>query len=316
MPYKRYRDSNIAYSLEQVLSVNVPPAPEDFHLFWHSAYWTVKSFNPKVELRDTNEKVNNWRVIDVYYTSTDDMVIGGWLLVPADRPPTRGFVVGHGYGGRSAPDFHLPFPDAAIFFPCCRGLSRSSVHPISTDPKWHVLHDIDKRDQYIIKGCVEDTWIAVTCMELLFPYLKGKLGFLGISLAGGIGALALSCEDRISKAHLNVPTFGHHRLRLRQATWGSGYSVQKFFKKHPKLTLNTLRYYDAANAAEAIKIPVHYALALKDPIVTPAGQFAIYNATTSEKELFVLDEGHAQYPRQKEQEKQLLIELEAFFSDL
>ena len=306
------------FTLEQLLEIKAPPAPEDFHAFWYAAYVAAKNFNPHITVEDTHQIVKNWRVLNVSYTSTNNMTIGGWLLVPADKAPKRGFIVGHGYAGRNAPDFHLPFSDAAIFFPCCRGLGKSPNHPISSEPQWHVLHDIHQRDNYILKGCVEDIWLAVSCMEILFPYLQGKLGFLGISFSGGIGALAMACEKRIAKAHFNVPTFGHHRLRLRQTTWGSGHAVQQFFKKAPRLTLNTLRYYDAANAAEAIKIPVHYALALKDPVVTPPGQFAIYNHTNSNKQLFVFDEGHANYPYpgQKEQEQQLRKELKAFFSDI
>ena len=63
-------------------------------------------------------------------------------------------------------------------------------------------------------------------------------------------------------------------------------------------------------------MPVHFALALKDPVVTPAGQFAIYNHTTSDKQLFLLDQGHAKYARQEVQERQLLSELDTFFADL
>lgn len=316
MPDNTYRDLNCASLIEQMLKIKAPPAPKDFHAFWYSAYSAVQNFRPEVEYKDTHQKVRNWRVIDVYYTSTNDVTIGGWLLLPIGKAPTRGFIVGHGYGGRTAPDFDLPFTDAAIFFPCCRGLGRSRTSSISADPQWHVLHNIGNRDQYILKGCVEDIWIAVSCMEQLFPYLQGKLGFLGVSFTGGIGVLAMACEDRITRAHFNVPTFGHHRLRLREPTWGSGRAIQTFSRKAPRLTLNTLRYYDAANAAEAITMPVHFALALKDPVVTPAGQFAIYNHITRDKQLFVLDEGHADYVRQDEQKKQLLVELDKFFSNL
>lgn len=307
-----YRDLNLA----QLLKVKAPPAAKGFHAFWNSAYAAVQNFRPEVEIKDTQQKVKNWRVMDVHYSSTNDLTIGGWLLLPIDKAPARGFIVGHGYDGREAPDFDLPFTDAAIFFPCCRGLGRSRTSFISADPQWHVLHNIDKRDQYIIKGCVEDIWIAVSCMLQLFPSLQGKLGFLGISFSGGVGALAMACEQRISRAHFNVPTFGHQRWRLREPTQGSALAVQKFFRKAPKLTLNTIRYYDAANAAEAITMPVHFALALKDPVVAPAGQFAVYNHTNSDKQLFVLDEGHADYARQDEQNKQLLLELEQFFADL
>ena len=305
-----------AFPLEHLLKVKTPKAPEDFYSFWQEYYKQIVKIRPKISLQDANQNIKTWRVIDLYFHSTDEKTIGGWILLPKNHPPKRGFVIGHGYGGRNAPDTHLPFEDSVLFFPCCRGISRSYAPPISSDPQWHVIHDIDKKDEYIIKGCVADTWLSISCIEQLFPYLSGKLGYLGISFSGGIGALALACEKRIAKAHLNVPTFGNHKIRLRMDTLGSGKSVRQFFNRHPRQTLRTLRYYDAANAAESIEIPMHFALALKDSYVCPPGQFAIYNAVKSEKQLFVFDEGHADFPRKAQQDFALLRELEHFFSTI
>lgn len=315
MRKKFHREAHSTFQLDELLRVNAPAAPDNFDDFWQSAYLAVLKLNVNVQLQDSHQIVKNCRVINVRYNSTDNITIGGWLLVPIDKPPTRGFIVGHGYAGRGGPDFDLPFTDAVIFFPCCRGLGISYNPPISSEPHWHVLHNIDKREQYILKGCVEDIWLAISSMLIMFPFLSGKLGFLGISFTGGIGVLAMAYETRINRAHFNVPTFGHHRLRLRKQTWGSGHAVQQFFKQHPRMTLKTLRYYDAANAAQRLTMPVHFALALKDPVVTPPGQFAIYNNTPAKKQLFVLDEGHSdKYPRKHEQHQQLLHELKDFFS--
>jgi cephalosporin-C deacetylase len=123
---------------------------------------------------------------------------------------TRGVIVGHGYGGRESPDFDLPIADAAFFFPCFRGLSRSRHWPISDNPSYHVLHHIDKRDKYILGGCVEDLWLAVSTIVKLFPTTVGHLAYLGISFGGGIGALALPWDNRIQRAHFNVPSFGNN----------------------------------------------------------------------------------------------------------
>lgn len=301
------------FSKNELLSVIAPPPPKDFHDFWRRAYDASREVLPNPRLKDTGKQIKAWRVIDVTYQTTGGIALGGWLLLPKAGPPKRGFIVGHGYGGRIGPDFHFPFTDAAIFFPCCRGLARSPAPPISPDPQWHVLHDIDKKERYILRGCVEDTWLAVGCMEQLYPDLKGRLGYLGISFTGGVGAIAMAYEKRVTKAHFNVPTFGHHRLRLRMPTEGSGLAVQKFFLDHPRMTLKTLRYYDAANAVEAMNMPVHFALALRDHVVTPPGQFAIYNAVSAEKQLFVLDAGHTGYPNKVKQHKALMRELDAFF---
>jgi cephalosporin-C deacetylase len=309
-------DPSYGYSLNQLLAVKPPKEPKDFDSFWQNRYQKALSVAPKPQTKIINEDQLGWRVFAISYTSTDNFPIQGWLLLPASGVIKRGFVVGHGYGGREGPDFHLPFKDAALLFPCFRGLSLSARPPISAEPRWHVLHDISLKDRYILGGCVEDVWLAVSALLSLFPDLAGHLGYLGISLGGGIGALALAWESRINKGHLNVPSFGHHPLRLRLATNGSAGSVQQFYQTHKKMTLTVLRYYDAALAAKRIKIPMHCACAAFDPCVAPPGQFAIFNALSCEKQLFILDAGHHSYANQVQQEIELLNQLDDFFASL
>jgi cephalosporin-C deacetylase len=209
----------------------------------------------------------------------------------------------------------LPRADAAYLIPCFRGLCRSARAPISTEPHWHVLHDLDKPERYILRGCVEDLWTATTALLMLCPWLAGRLGYLGISFGGGIGALALPWEPRIARGHLNVPTFGHHPLRQGLACIGSGAAVQRFVAEHPQAA-ETLSCYDAAIAARRIRQPMHVALALFDPVVPPPGQFAIYNAIPGAKLRCVLPAGHFPYPEQAAREAALLDELSDFFAPL
>lgn len=309
-------DPTYGYSLEQLLAVKIPKEPKDFESFWQQRYERALTVDPQPHTDVVSADTQGWRIFDIDYTSTDDFPIRGWLLVPSTGIIKRGFIVGHGYGGRNGPDFHLPFKDAVLLFICCRGLARSSQPSISSEPHWHVLHAIDRKDHYILGGCVEDLWVAVTALLQLFPGLAGHLGYLGISFGGGIGALALAWESRINKGHLNVPSFGHQPLRLRLTTNGSANSVQQFYQKHKKQTLAVLRYFDAALAAKRIAIPIHCACATFDPCVAPPGQFAIYNALPGEKQLFVLDAGHHNYANQAQQEKELIGELDAFFATL
>jgi cephalosporin-C deacetylase len=223
--------------------------------------------------------------------------------------------VGHGYGGRDAPDFHLPVSEAVFLFPCFRGLSRSRRPEISDNPALHVLHDIDKPERYILGGCVEDLWLGVSALLDLYPQIEGHIGYMGISFGGGIGAMALAWDRRVQRGHLSVPTFGNQPLRLTLPTVGSGEAVRGYAREHRHI-LVTLRYYDAALAARHITIPMHVAAALFDPAVAPPGQFAIYNALRYPKRLFVLDAGHFDYPGRTEQENQLIEDLRKFFLPL
>ena len=309
-------DPTYGYTLDQLLAVKTPKEPKDFDCFWQQRYQKALTLDPQPHTKIINEDKLGWRLFEISYTSSDNCPIHGWLMVPTSGVINRGFIVGHGYGGRNEPDYHLPFKDAVLLFPCFRGLSLSAQPTISSEPYWHVIHNINQKDHYILGGCVDDLWLAVSTMLSLFPQLSGHLGYLGISFGGGIGALALAWETRISKGHLNVPTFGHHPLRLRLATIGSAKSVQEYYKSHKKQTLSVLRYYDAALAAKRITQPMHCACATFDPCVAPPGQFAIYNALPHEKQLFILNAGHHNYPTQGQQEHELLNQLDAFFASL
>jgi cephalosporin-C deacetylase len=309
-------DPRYGYSLPQLLAVTTPKEPKHFDDFWQSRYQEALLIAVQPQTRIIHENKQGWRVFEVSYTSTDNVLIRGWLLLPCSGIIKRGFIVGHGYGGCEQPDFNLPFKDAALLFPCLRGLGLSAQSTISSEPYWHVLHDIDQVDQYILGGCVEDTWLGVSALLSLFPHLVGHLGYLGVSFSGGIGALALAWERRVARGHLNTPTFGHHPLRLRLQTLGSTYSLLQFYKKHKKKTLAVLRYYDAALAAKRINIPMHCACALYDPYVAPPAQFAIYNALAGSKQLYLLNAGHHTYPEQQQQSQELITELDAFFASL
>jgi cephalosporin-C deacetylase len=308
-------DSTYGYNLERLLQVGAPQEPPDFAEFWRYRYQRAVTVNPMPRLDRYESGRSDFDCFDLTYRSTDNIEIKGWALMPKQRPVRRGVIVGHGYGGREGPDFHLPIADAAFLFPCFRGLARSRCPPISDNPAYHVLHDINNKDRYILGGCVEDLWLCVSALLSLFPGVAGHVAYLGISFGGGVGAMALPWDSRIQKAHFNVPSFGNQPLRLQLPTWGSAASVQNYRRSHGHV-LDTLNYYDAACAARYLRIPVHVAAALSDPVVAPPGQFSIYNALAGEKKLFILEQGHADYFNKASQEQTLLAGLNEFFKAL
>ena len=178
-------DPTYGYTFKQLLQIKPPREPAGFDAFWQQRYQNALKLQSVPQIKDTGKNHAGWRIFDVSYISTQQFTIRGWLLLPESGVIKRGFIIGHGYGGRDVADFNLPFKDAALLFPCFRGLSLSHHHKISTEPKWHVLHNIDTLDRYIIGGCVEDIWLGVTALLRLFPELSGHLGYLGISFGGG-----------------------------------------------------------------------------------------------------------------------------------
>lgn len=305
-------DPTYGFDLERLLALPPPPPPDGFADFWRDRHDRAVRVDPEAHLGECPWKRPGFHVQDLLYHSTQGVPIHGWVLVPENVEPVYGLILGHGYGGIERPDYALPRNDIVYFIPCFRGLARSRLPNVSDNPSIHVLHGIDELEHYILGGCVEDIWVAVSAFTELFPALAGRIGYAGISFGGGIGAMALAWEPRIARGHLNVPTFGHQLARLNWPTAGSGAAVQAHVPQNRR-ALDTLPYYDAAVAAQFIQQPMHFANALFDPCVAPPGQFAVYNAVTARKRLFVLEAGHFDYPRRTAQEHDLLGELAQFF---
>ena len=307
-------DPTYGFQLEELLALRPPPAPSNFDEVWRARYAAALGVSPQPRLRQSTSTHPDWLVQDITYISTEQFPIGGWLLAPTDGKVTRGLVVGHGYGGRDQPDFDIPVEETAVLFPCFRGLSRSRRPPISSDPAWHVLHDIDRPEHYILGGCVEDIWLAVSVLTQLYPETAGRIGYSGISFGGGVGALAIAFDKRIDRGHLALPTFGNMPLWLTLPTLGSGASVQIYQKTHPDV-LETLRLFDAASAATRIAAPMLMAVARFDPAVAPPCQFSVANGlpTSIHHETVILDAGHCDYPGGETQHALLLDKVRRFF---
>jgi cephalosporin-C deacetylase len=296
-------DPTYGFSLEGLRALRPPEAPAGFEAFWRARYERALGVATAPRLSAGSGGQPGWIVHDITYASTDDFQIGGWLMLPEA-----------GNSGREQPDFDLPLAETAVLFPWVRGLSRSRRAPISDDPAWHVLHDIDKIDRYILGGCVEDLWAAVSVLIALFPELDGRIGYSGTSFGGGIGALAIPFDPRIDRGHLVVPTFSNIPLWLTLPTVGSGNAVQNYARAHPEVR-ETLEFFDAATAASRIRIPMLVAAARFDPAVAPPCQFSVANALPGSKqhEIVVLDAGHFDYDGMQAQQVLLAERVRRFF---
>ena len=302
-------------SLHDLFAVQPPAPPADFAEYWRKRYRKTLAFATDYEVVGGGNQ-GGYLTFDIFYRSTGGVTISGWLLIPEDQPVYQAIIVGHGYGGRDEPDYHLNIPGAALLFPCFRGLARSRFANLSENPEQHVLYGIEHPDNYILGGCIEDLWVAVTVIQQMLPQVRHQIGYMGISFGGGIGALATPWDHRIKRAHFNVPTFGHQPLRLLLPTIGSAAALQSYDRQQPYHVIDTLSYYDAASAARFARQPAHFALATFDPVVAPPGQFAIYNTWAAEKHYYLLEAGHFDYPNKIVQEQQLLEELKQFFGEV
>lgn len=306
-------DPTYGYDLDGLLQIAPPPAPTDFERFWTDRYRRARDADPAPVLRPSGRAMPDRDVYDVQFSAVDGVRITAWLTLPRSAPIRRGIVVSHGYGGRVEPDIAVPMADAAALFVCSRGLPSSQQPPLPDTSDDHVIYGLHAREEYIFGGCAADVWAAASALLALVPQISEPLAFSGGSFGGGLGAIAVPWDDRFGRAHLQVPSFGHHPLRLQMPCLGSGESVRRYVPEHPE-AVEVLRYFDAAITAGHFGIPVHVAPALFDPSVPPPGQFAVYNAIRSPKALYVLQAGHFDYPDGSREQHELWLELADFFN--
>lgn len=316
LPHAFPFDPTGGYSPDQLRQLRpVIEEPTDFTDFWQATLtealaapldWSVKP--------SAHPGTPDHEVFDVEFAGLLGNRIGGWLTQPRNRPVTRGLLIGHGYGGRDAPDLAPPVDDAATIQPVCSGLPTRSLHPgIPSQGMDHVLHGIDRRETYIHRHSVMDLWRAASVLHEAVPSSRPRLDYLGGSFGGGIGALALPWDDRIRSAYLCVPSFGNHPLRLQLPCSGSGESVRLLVQKRPELR-SVLAYFDAALAARHTRKPVFVSAAAFDPAVPPAGQYSVFNSLAGPKELYPLTAGHHDgYPGQSREDLEIAAALRRFF---
>ncbi|MEV0647306.1 acetylxylan esterase [Phytomonospora sp. NPDC050363] len=309
-------DPAYGHDVERLLEVGAPAGPPDFDEFWRGLAGAAAQVDVAAELGPVEGEVGGVRIHSVGFTSLGGVRIGGWLTLPADGVVEHGLVVGHGYGGRGEPDIRLPLDRVAAIFPCLRGMwRRGRVPGIPEVAAEHVLHGIESRETYVHGGCAADVWCAATALTTLIPETAGSLGYLGSSFGGGIGALALPWDRRFAAAHLDVPSFGNHPLRVTLPCVGSGDAVTARHRRHPEV-LDVLAYFDAATAASRITMPVQVGAALFDPAVPPPGQFAVYNALGGDKRLHVLPAGHFPHKGEAEAGEALFAAQREFFASV
>ena len=284
-------------------AIRPPTPPAGFADFWRATRSATDAVPLDLKRLPASGDHRSHVVSQVRFSTLAGHRIGAWLLEPRHGPGDRGLVIGHGYGGRSAPEVGFLPRQTVALLPCAPGFDLSAHPDLPAVADRHVVHGIAARETYLIRACVASLWSAASALLALHPRIAGRLAFHGSSFGGGLGALALPWDDRYGDAFLDVPTFGHHPLRLQCVSVGSGEAVRRWRAAHPEV-VEVLRFYDAASAATLIDRPVLCAPALFDPAVPPPGQWAVANALP-QGEIMPLSAGHHDNPHGNREQRRL-----------
>ncbi len=285
-------DPTCGYDRTALLAVQPPAGPDDFDAFWRETWMENEATPLDLHIRELESPTPDYTLHALRYSTLHGVKVGAWLMTPVGGSFDTAAVVGHGYGGRDAPD--VPNKHAAFLFFCAPGFHLSSDPELPNDCYKHVLHGIAHRDTYIIRTCVAAVWSSARVLETYFERSFTDMKYFGDSFGGGLGALAMPFDSRFTHCVMSVPTFGHQPIRLNCRGQGSGEAVRLYAQEHPEV-IDVLQYYDAGTAATRITIPNVTAPALFDPSVAPPGQFAVSNPMARYGHQYVLSAGHFQY---------------------
>ncbi len=297
-------DPTYGHDLYSLLKVGATAAPAGFEVFWRDRYEQTMRIRPGVTMRPDARSNDLYDVREIEFDSLGGFRVGGWISLPRHGRIKRGVVMGHGYGGREAPDVFAESTEVAVIYPCGRGFHRSAHSDWPGDSGRHVLKGIESKETYSHGFCAADLWAAGSALSEVCPEVADNLVYWGGSFGGGMGAMAVPWDSRIKAAFFSVPSFGNHPLRVTLPCVGSGEAVRLRYLKDPAV-LEVLAYFDAAVHAGRIEVPTMVGNALFDPAVPPPGQFAVYNALRCKKELFIRTSGHFGNPNDAKEEAEM-----------
>lgn len=286
-------DGSFGFTLDTLREVPPIAPPRGFEARWRDWRERARAVDAApVVLSSTTVDDRELSLIEL--SGVDGVRLRAWFVATSDGAAARvGVVHGHGYGGRDAVDLRRVPAYAAAVFPVARGLGALNIDVgAPQDREAHVLQGLAQPDEYVIGLCARDLWLAAAALIALAGDMP--LYYVGESLGGGLGALAVPWDERFVGATLIVPTFGQYDARLAVPCLGSGEFQRAWVLRHPEAR-EQLRLFDASTSALFFRIPVRVEAALWDQNVPPQGQFAVANAVPK-VERAILPAGHAEYP--------------------
>lgn len=296
-------------TVASVRSVEVAPdPPADFQQFWEETASELAALPLELETTpaksDTSAFGNDVESAIWTATSLGGRRISGPLVRPKGvAGPLPQWVYGHGYGSIKAGVSWRPNVARQGFIMVgldARGYGRSRLADDPAVPGW-VLHEIESKSDYILRGAVADTIRAVDVARALEGADRKRTVLSGGSFSGGLGILAAPWIADLAYLAVSVPTFGAYGLRRTLVERGSGKEVNDFLQslnpKEAAAIVENLRYFDAVNAAPFIETTTSVGLGVVDVVVPGETVAAIYHALgTADKELLDFPCSHSAHP--------------------
>ncbi len=196
--------------------------------------------------------------------------IRAWYTVPNGEPPARGWpaiMVVPGYGGNLPAPIHLArYGYAALaLHPRSQG---ESLKEWKIEEGTNLTYHLTDRDTYHYRGAYMDCVRGVDFLTSRPEIDKGRMGVWGSSQGGGLTFATAALDHRMSAAVAQVPWLCSFHLAI-DITASPYKELHDYAQAHPEQRgqiLETLKYFDTLNLADAIRCPTLMGTALVDEV--------------------------------------------------
>ena len=272
------------------------PKPDDFDAFWAKGREEVRAIPIDVQKRKLDEFSNDKRdMYAVSFATVDNQRVFGWLGVPKlgkERYPAIVNVAWAGLG--FGPD---PGTVDEGFAVLTLNVFPYEV-PINEKERANKYDEYNKelgcnyfelnaedRDKYFYRAPILGLDRAVDWFAQQEFVDADRIGYHGTSQGGGFGLILTGLNKNIDRAVVSVPAICDHGgiVQGRNSGWPQLVGSWRY-RNNPELKARvqeSTRYYDAANFAQSITVPIVVTVGFRDVTCCPSSVYAAFNGIPS-----------------------------------
>ncbi len=290
------------------------PPPEDFHAFWQNALAQQQTIPPDFHMQEMTELSNSDNTFfELSCNTVNNGKCYGFLRLPKVDTPVPLLVYFDGAGpslSRASlllhcanADAHLPNTVAhlVIFTHNYRPgvtheehlkLHQAYLKSIGTNHYWEEGLVLGREHTFFYRAILGAVRMCnlVTAMPEVD---KEHVSYLGSSQGGGFGLFLTPLVPEINAAFCGVPAYCDCGGFLLGRSTPTSNSI--FFREHYQI----MRYFDPANFAPMITVPVFMSSGFIDATCPTTGIYAAYNSLGGHKMFFnKIHNGHADAPKE------------------
>ncbi len=284
--------------------VSTHPKPADFDDFWAKAKSDLADVEPNFQC--TLMPAMSTATCNVYLVqmqSLGNVTVRGWLTEPVVKNPNKKFAVILGLPGYQVdldPIMTLEDKDVAFLTLNVRGQGNSREF-INTRRDEFVIHHIEDKNKYVMRGVVMDCLRAMDFIHTRPELNKDKIFVKGGSMGGFLAIATASLDKRVKLCSAQSPIFADMRSVVKRVEFPKKY-IDIYLKTQPGLTrekiMNNLDYFDVKNFATNVTCKFMMSIGLLDTYIPPANDMVVFNSMTTTKKLQIFrDYGHEVAPQ-------------------